>query len=194
SLYNTKSLSGDKVSERLTDEFKEQDQVRFLVKFTDTADVMKVAEEAKTQAKNDNLSAYQQQFQKRSSVISSLKTTSLTSQASVKKYLEEEIAKGNAEDLNSFFIVNGLAITATEEVAERIASFPEVEKVLPNETRTLITTDIDEVIPQAQLENVEWNVDRVNAPDVWSMGFDGTGVVVANLDSGVDLNHPALER
>src|SRR5699024_5101771 len=107
SLYNTKSLSGDKVSERLTDEFKEQDQVRFLVKFTDTADVMKVAEEAKTQAKNDNLSAYQQQFQKRSSVISSLKTTSLTSQASVKKYLEEEIAKGNAEDLNSFFIVNG---------------------------------------------------------------------------------------
>lgn len=194
SLYKTNTLSESKLSERLAEEFKEEDKVRFLVRFKDKTDSMKVAKEARQKAQKNNLSAYQQKFQQRSAVISALKTTSLTSQANVKQYLEDEIATGNAEDLRSYFIINGLAITATKEVAERIATFPEVEKVLPNETRYLIETDIADVIPESQLENVEWNVDRVNAPDVWSMGFDGTGAVVANLDSGVDLHHPALER
>src|SRR5690625_1653922 len=194
SLYKTNTLSESKLSERLAEEFKEEDKVRFLVRFKDKTDSMKVAKEARQKAQKNNLSAYQQKFQQRSAVISALKTTSLTSQANVKQYLEDEIATGNAEDLRSYFIINGLAITATKEVAERIATFPEVEKVLPNETRYLIETDIADVIPESQLENVEWNVDRVNVPDVWSMGFDGTGAVVANLDSGVDLHHPALER
>ncbi|PAD76617.1 S8 family serine peptidase [Paenibacillus campinasensis] len=42
--------------------------------------------------------------------------------------------------------------------------------------------------------NVEWNIDYINAPAVWERGIDGTGIVVANLDTGVDHNHPALAR
>jgi len=39
---------------------------------------------------------------------------------------------------------------------------------------------------------VEWNIQRVGAPDVWAMGYTGTGAVVAVLDTGVDWTHPAL--
>ena len=68
-------------------------------------------------------------------------------------YLEQEAAKGNAEDIKSYHIVNGMAVTATKEVAEKIATFAEVEKILPNETRELYTATITEdVAPQSRLQ------------------------------------------
>jgi Ca2+-binding RTX toxin-like protein len=37
-----------------------------------------------------------------------------------------------------------------------------------------------------------WGIDRVKAPEVWTQGYTGQGVVVAVIDSGVDYNHPDL--
>ncbi len=39
---------------------------------------------------------------------------------------------------------------------------------------------------------IEWNVDKVNAPAVWGLGFTGGGVVVGGQDTGYQWNHPAL--
>lgn len=41
-------------------------------------------------------------------------------------------------------------------------------------------------------EGVAWGVDEIGAPEVWAQGFTGQGIVVANIDSGVDVLHPAL--
>jgi subtilisin family serine protease len=38
-----------------------------------------------------------------------------------------------------------------------------------------------------------WNISRINAPNLWSAGIDGTGSVVASFDTGVDVNHPDLK-
>ncbi|WP_157975183.1 S8 family serine peptidase [Glycomyces dulcitolivorans] len=38
----------------------------------------------------------------------------------------------------------------------------------------------------------EWGVDDVGAPEVWDEGFTGEGIVVANIDTGVQYDHPAL--
>src|SRR5690606_24415810 len=48
--------------------------------------------------------------------------------------------------------------------------------------------------PQSEITNVEWNVERVGAPAVWNMGIDGTGTVVASIDTGVDWDHPGLKE
>ena len=39
---------------------------------------------------------------------------------------------------------------------------------------------------------IEWNVDKVNAPAVWALGFTGGGIVVGGQDTGYQWNHPAL--
>ncbi|TFW32313.1 S8 family serine peptidase [Massilia horti] len=38
-----------------------------------------------------------------------------------------------------------------------------------------------------------WNLAALHVPEVWNAGVKGAGVVVANMDTGVDLSHPDLE-
>lgn len=42
------------------------------------------------------------------------------------------------------------------------------------------------------LTAIEWGVAKVHAPEVWSFGDRGAGVVVAGADTGYQWNHPAL--
>lgn len=39
-----------------------------------------------------------------------------------------------------------------------------------------------------------WNLVAIQAPQMWALGHTGRGVVVATMDSGVDLAHPDLRR
>jgi len=40
--------------------------------------------------------------------------------------------------------------------------------------------------------STDWNINSVNAPEAWARGYTGPGVVVAVIDTGVDLSHPEL--
>ena len=40
---------------------------------------------------------------------------------------------------------------------------------------------------------IEWNILKVNADDVWALGFTGQGVVIGGQDTGYDWDHPALK-
>ncbi len=37
-----------------------------------------------------------------------------------------------------------------------------------------------------------WHLNAINAPEVWAQGYTGAGVLVAVVDTGVDLDHPDL--
>lgn len=43
-------------------------------------------------------------------------------------------------------------------------------------------------------KEIEWNINRVDAPKAWKLGYDGSGTVVASIDTGVQWDHPALKE
>jgi subtilisin family serine protease len=102
----------------------------------------------------------------------------------------DEAAKGAA--LRSFWITNAIALRAVPEVIEAVAARADVEVVTPD----LPVAALDPVDgPTAAAEGskgVEGGVQTINAPALWAMGIDGTGVVVSHIDSGADATHPAL--
>ena len=55
------------------------------------------------------------------------------------------------------------------------------------------STSIPRRPAKAEPDAIEWNILRVNADDVWNTyAITGGGAVVADLDTGVDWDHPAL--
>ncbi|WP_429714998.1 S8 family serine peptidase, partial [Bacillus rhizoplanae] len=193
-VNDSETAAKEKMSNRLLAKFEKDDRVTFLIKFKEKADTTKAIKQTKAIAKKEKLSANKEKFMQRSAVVSELKATAHEEQQNVVKYLEQEVHRGNVESFKSYFIVNGMAVTATKEVAEKIAAFSGVEKVLPNETRQLFVSTTKENRLNSNLANVEWNVERVGAPALWEKGINGTGVVVASIDSGVQWDHPALKE
>lgn len=214
-------VTESKVNAKLTKEFEGSEYVTYLVKMKEQVDTAAVSKQALEKASIAKQTASATKLSVRNSVVSSLRETASRTQYTLESYLEKEIDLGKVKEYKSYFIVNSLAVTSTKEVMEQIALLPEVEKVLPNETRYLQKAEVSkepantaptkDVVqtpakdssvgvkdkePAAKdklaTENVEWNLDYINAPAVWDRGIDGTGIVVANLDSGVDYTHPAL--
>lgn len=186
-----------KINSSLLKQFDKEDKVTFLIKFKEQADAQAAAKKAEKAAATQKLTASKSKYMKRSAVLSSLRSTAIETQSHVADFLQKQEKDGKAKDVQSFYIVNAIAVTATKDVMEQIAVFPEVEKILPNETRQLhkpVKEAEKSLKTQADTSSIEWNIDRVGAPAVWEMGIDGSGTVVASIDTGVQWNHPALKE
>ncbi|MFC4007107.1 S8 family serine peptidase [Nonomuraea purpurea] len=109
-----------------------------------------------------------------------------SSQAGLRKLLDSHQA-----DYTSYWIVNAMRVTAGEKLAAEIAALPEVESIEPVRTLTLPKPIVGKA--ENKTNAVEWNIDRVGAPRVWSeLGNRGEGIVIAHIDSGAQFDHPDL--
>ncbi|MFC4620550.1 S8 family serine peptidase, partial [Camelliibacillus cellulosilyticus] len=206
------------VSSKLKNQFSKDKYVTYLLKFRDQADTKKAAAQAQKLSKKDKLSAAKAKYAERSAVVNALRAKAMETQPEVTKYLEKEKKAGHVKNYHTYYIVNAISVTGTKEVMDKLASFPEIEKILPNETRHLLPTvnvkDLkssvltkekaqaaDKAKTKAKAKgktaddgDIAWGVERVGAPAVWNMGFNGTGIVVGSLDTGVQVDHPALKE
>jgi bacillopeptidase F len=187
------TLVTNKVDSKLLKQFKDQDQTTFLLKFKEQVDTNRVAIEAAEKAKKQKLTTVSTKLQVRSAIVSTLRNTAMETQTEVIDYLEQAELKGEVKSVQSFYVVNAIAVTATKDVMNKLATYPEVAKILPNETRQIITPIRNKKnTSAANSSSVEWGVEQVGARQVWDMGIDGAGIVVASIDTGVQWDHPAL--
>ena len=93
----------------------------------------------------------------------------------------------------SFFIVNMIKVTGDRRLMEELAARADVARIDANpyvKAAPPVQTGTDSLQPAG----IEWNVTKVKAPDVWNLGYTGTGLVVAGADTGVQWDHPALKN
>lgn len=91
----------------------------------------------------------------------------------------------------SYWVVNAIFVHGDDALVNELSALPEVARITATQT-----FEIPEPIPapeEGEIDAVEWNIARINAPQVWTtFGDTGQGIVVANIDTGVQFDHPAL--
>ncbi|WP_159029727.1 S8 family peptidase [Streptomyces marincola] len=60
--------------------------------------------------------------------------------------------------------------------------------------RTLSTGATSLSLDSVRTASLDRSVPQIGAPAAWDAGFDGTGVTIAILDSGIDTTHPDLDE
>ena len=140
-----------------------------------------------TQADLSSAAALKAKVDKTTYVFEHLKAVADQTQGPVMDYLRSMGVKGKP-----YYIQNMIEVgKAGRNVVEGLVAWSDVAQIMP-----LPSPQMDPVIqgmsPEQRIFAIEWNITRVGAPDVWAMGITGQGMVVADNDTGVQYDHPAL--
>ena len=137
-------------------------------------------------------------LQKRFYVYNALRSVSERTQAPIRKYLQER-----GIPFQSFYVANMIKVNASRDVLYELAGRSDVQRLDANPTFHVALPVANTTLPQSATTSrvgplgttgaIEWNVQKINAPQVWALGFHGEGMVVASADTGVQWNHIALK-
>jgi subtilisin family serine protease/N-acetylneuraminic acid mutarotase len=120
-------------------------------------------------------------------VVKALRDAANASQADVRARLDTD-----GVDYESFWATNAIYVPdGSADLAAELASEPSVAGLYP--TRTYEVPELSPEQREQAAETVEWGIRNIKADQVWQQYDDtGAGIVVANIDTGVQYDHPAL--
>ncbi|MEZ5083058.1 MAG: S8 family serine peptidase [Bacteroidales bacterium] len=131
--------------------------------------------------------------QRREYVISVLKDFAELSQEGIIAQLNLLQKEASVKKVTTFWIANVINCYATPSAIEELSYRADISSIDYDEYRQMI--DPAEYKNAFYIEGnpgskeITWNVIKINADDVWALGFTGEGVIVAVLDTGVNYNH-----
>lgn len=96
------------------------------------------------------------------------------------------LAGNGADEVKSLWLINGVAVTIRAKSIVALAGIPWIDSIVLDGTLSAPVTSMG-------ISSVAgWNLSAIHAPELWQLGFSGQGVVVASLDTGVDIHHADL--
>jgi subtilisin family serine protease len=170
----TSNVDGGKIEQSLAVALDTKGSADFYVEFAERADLSAA-------------SAIPDWDQRGQAVVDALRDTADASQSDVRKQLSI-----SGVSYQPFWIANTILVrNGSESLAETLSAVNNVTRL-----RSPQTFALPKPTP-ATIENtinaVEWGIARIRADQVWStFGVRGEGITVANIDTGVDFDHPAL--
>lgn len=144
-----------------------------------------------------NETSYMDKQSKRDHVTSSLKEFTAKTQKNILSQLNELAFENKVRNIKSIWLVNVVNCEIMKSVIPLISSRDDVALIDHDEDRNILLApkieESNEYLHEIRNgREITWNVTKVNADDVWSLGYYGEGIIVAVLDTGVNYNHTDL--
>jgi len=131
---------------------------------------------------------------RREKAIQDLKAFSKESQKDLLAFLSQQ-KTSDYKMRHAFWISNVITCYASESLIQELAQRDDLDRIDIDEERILIEK-MPEPIPfdpnDKGVDEITYNVTKVNADDVWALGYTGQGVIVSVIDAGVNYNHVDL--
>jgi serine protease AprX len=124
-------------------------------------------------------------------VFDALRAHADRTQASIRALLD-----GLGVAFKTHWILNAVTvIRGDRDLVRTLASRSDVAGIEPNDWVRSAVLPVGPARPAADAvpAGVGWNVSRVKAPTAWRHGFTGQGIVVGEIDTGFQWDHPALK-
>jgi serine protease AprX len=91
------------------------------------------------------------------------------------------------------WIANMIWVRGSLNIVQQLAQRPDVAHLYANPAIAL-DAPVKVYPSNTQPQTIEWNITKVNAPAVWSLGYSGHSVVIGGQDTGYVWNHPAIKN
>jgi len=171
---------------RQMDSQRENDVIKVLVVLRDQVDVSQL---------DQNLRASKADYSLRhETIVGQLQQLARSSQQDLLNTLGANKAAGDILGFTPHWLVNGIVVTGTVAAVRDLAARDDVLRVEADLVPELIAPVFSEIptTKDAAGVGIAPGVVAIGARRVWDeLGFDGTGVLVGIIDSGVDASHPA---
>lgn len=139
--------------------------------------------------------------ERRAAVVNQLQSTANASQAQTLNQLEHLQNSHQVHSFRQLWIINAISLIGTPPAIQQIAANPQIETIDIDHVQHSFSQEFADfniesfalasIAPTTTIKS--WGISHMGAPSAWhGLNADGSGVVVAVVDSGVDFTHPDL--
>ncbi len=137
-------------------------------------------------------STYATRADRHREAINTLQAAAEKAQIVVMPVLNRMAAAGQAEHIKTYWIDNFISADLTREAIDELAARDDIEKIYAFPYPTAIEPFQAGPLSKPTADRAGINLRVIDADSMWALGYTGTGTLVANVDTGVDGDHPAL--